>query len=48
LEKVEKVKTSVSIDKDVLEFIQKLADNERTNVSHIINREFLVKMREGK
>lgn len=37
---VEKVKTSVSLDKDVYEFIAKTAEQERTNVSQVINRKF--------
>jgi predicted DNA-binding ribbon-helix-helix protein len=37
---VEKVKTSISLDKDVYEFIQKLAERERLNVSQVINRDY--------
>ena len=46
---MEKVKTSVSLDKDVYEFIQKIADRERLNISQVINKEFAVKLeKEGK
>jgi len=47
---MEKVKTSVSLDKDVYEFIQKLAEEERLNLSLVINRYFfqLMKEKEGK
>jgi predicted DNA-binding ribbon-helix-helix protein len=47
---MEKVKTSISLDKDVYDYIQKLADNERLNLSQIINRYFyqLMKEQEGK
>ncbi len=46
---MEKVKTSVSIDKDVYEFIQQIAENERLNISQVINRYFyqLMKEKEG-
>lgn len=37
---MEKVKTSMSLDKDVYEYIQKLADEERLNLSQIVNRYF--------
>lgn len=48
---LEKVKTSVSLDKDVYEYIQKLAERERLNVSQVINRDYamrMIKEREGK
>jgi predicted DNA-binding ribbon-helix-helix protein len=48
---MEKVKTSVSLDKDVYEYIQKLAERERLNVSQVINRDYamrMIKEREGK
>lgn len=46
---MEKVKTSVSLDRDVYEYIQKLAERERLNISQVINKEFAVKMdKEGK
>jgi len=41
---VEKVKTSISLDKDVYEYIQQLAKVERLNISQVINKEFAVKM----
>lgn len=41
---MEKVKTSISLDRDVYEFIQKIADRERLNLSQVINREFAVKL----
>ena len=44
---MEKVKTSISLDKDVYEFIQKLADNERLNLSQVINRYFYQIMKES-
>ena len=44
---MEKVKTSVSLDKDVYEFIQRIADKERLNVSQVINKEFALKMEKG-
>lgn len=37
---MEKVKTSISLDKDVYEYIQKLAEAERLNVSLIVNKYF--------
>lgn len=43
---MEKVKTSISIDKDVYEFIQQLAESERANVSHIVNKTFFQMMKE--
>jgi hypothetical protein len=43
---MEKVKTSVSFDKDVYEFIQKLAADDRTSVSQVINKKFLDLMKE--
>lgn len=48
---MEKVKTSVSLDKDVYAYIQKLAETERLNLSLVINRYFyqlMVKEKEGK
>ncbi|WP_144023571.1 ribbon-helix-helix protein, CopG family [Paenibacillus sp. FSL H8-0548] len=45
---MEKVKTSVSLDKDVYEFIQRLADRERLNVSQVINKEFALKLESEK
>ena len=47
---MEKVKTSISIDKDVYEFIQKLAEAERLNLSMVINRHFfrLMKQQESR
>lgn len=41
---MEKVKTSVSLDKDVYEYIQKLAERERLNVSQVINRDYAMRM----
>ena len=41
---MEKVKTSISLDKDVYEYIQKIAERERLNVSQVINRDYAVKM----
>lgn len=41
---MEKVKTSISVDKDVYEYIQKIAERERLNISQVINKEFAVKM----
>ena len=35
---MEKIKTSISLDKDIYEFLQQLAEEERTNVSRIINQ----------
>lgn len=43
---MEKVKTSISLDKDVHEFLQSLAEKERTNVSQIINKHFAKMMEE--
>lgn len=43
---MEKVKTSVSLDKDVYEYIQQLAESERTNVSQIINKQFFDLMKQ--
>ena len=37
---MEKIKTSISLDKDVYELIQKIAESERLNISQVINREF--------
>lgn len=45
---MEKVKTSVSLDKDVYEFIQRIADRERLNVSQVINKEFALKLEQEK
>ena len=45
---MEKVKTSISLDKDVYEYIQQLAKVERLNISQVINKEFAVKMEKGK
>lgn len=41
---MEKVKTSISLDRDVYEYIQQLAERERLNISQVINKEFAVKM----
>ena len=43
---MEKVKTSISLDKDVYEFIQKLAEKERLNLSLVVNRYFYQMMLE--
>ena len=45
---MEKVKTSVSLDKDVYEFIQKIAERERLNISQVINKEFALKLEKDK
>lgn len=45
---MEKVKTSISLDKDVYEYIQQLAESDRTNVSQIINKKFYELMKEKK
>lgn len=46
---MEKVKTSVSLDQDVYDYIRKLADRERLNISQVINKEFALKLeKEGK
>lgn len=37
---MKKVKTSISLDEDVYKYIQQLADQERLNISQVINREF--------
>lgn len=42
---MEKVKTSISLDKDVMEYIQSLAEEERANVSHVINKYFYQMMK---
>jgi len=41
---MEKVKTSISLDKDVYEYIQKIAARERLNLSQVINKDYAVKM----
>ncbi|WP_332092981.1 hypothetical protein [Paenibacillus sp. GYB003] len=41
---MEKVKTSISLDRDVYEYIVKIAERERLNISQVINKEFAVKM----
>ena len=45
---MEKIKTSISVDKDVYEYIQKIAERERLNISQVINKEFAVKMENEK
>ena len=45
---MEKVKTSISLDKDVYEYIQKLAETERLNLSLVINRYFFQLMEKEK
>ena len=42
-----KVKTSISLDEDVYEFIQKLAETERLNLSLVINSHFAKLMEKG-
>lgn len=37
---MKKVKTSISLDEDVYKYIQQLADQERLNISLIINTHF--------
>jgi predicted DNA-binding ribbon-helix-helix protein len=44
---MEKVKTSISLDKDVYNYIQQLAEKERLNLSLIINRHFYHLMKEA-
>jgi|GEM_PF-3780589 len=41
---MEKIKTSISLDKDVYDYIVELAERERLNVSQVINKEFALKM----
>lgn len=45
---MDKVKKSVSLDEDVLEFIQKLADKDRSNVSQVINKHFAKLLEDSK
>jgi hypothetical protein len=37
---MKKVKTSISLDEDVYEFILKIAESERLNLSLVINSHF--------
>lgn len=44
---MEKVKTSISIDKDVFEYIQRLVEEDRSNLSNFINKHFYQMMKKN-